>query len=188
MTRIVIGVPHTGSLKAPTVLSLVGLVGQTPHPIRLALHQGPFVHENRNVLAQGALDAEASHLFFLDSDIACPDDTLVRLLAHNLPIVGANYHTRESPSFSTVKMFVETKGEDLPTALFPCKALGTGCLLIQTDVLRDLATPWFNLLTTVEGRVLTGEDVWFCELARAGGYEVYCDPTIRVSHVGDYGY
>jgi hypothetical protein len=33
-----------------------------------------------------------------------------------------------------------------------------------------------------------GEDVWFCEKVNEAGMEVWCDPTVEVSHVGEYIY
>lgn len=185
--RIVIGIPHQGTVKAPTVLSLVGLVGQSPHPVMLAMHEGPFIQENRTKIVHTAIKADATHVFFLDSDIQCPDDTLNRLLAHDLPIVGAMYNTRQTPSVNTVKMEVETAGADLPTELFECHAMGAGCLLIRMEVFAKIKSQgwqWFAVRDD-DGIVVTGEDVWFCERARAAGYAIHCDPTIKVVHVGD---
>jgi len=33
-----------------------------------------------------------------------------------------------------------------------------------------------------------GEDVAFCQQAAEAGLEIWCDPTITLSHIGDYHY
>lgn len=186
--KVVIGIPHLGAIKAPTVLSLVGLVGTSKVPLRVAMQTGPFVHENRTRLVRMAQQAEATHILFLDSDIACPDDTLTRLLAHEQPIVGTMYYTRTWPPEHTVRMLHGQQGQETPTEPFIAQSLGTGCLLIQMAVFDQVALPWFDFRRDADGMVTTGEDVWFCERAQQAGFDIWCDPTIPVRHIGDYAY
>jgi hypothetical protein len=57
--------------------------------------------ESRHRLVAEALAWEADYMLCLDADHVFPADTLVRLLAHNLPAVGANYPRRFAPTAPT---------------------------------------------------------------------------------------
>ena len=57
--------------------------------------------ESRHRLVAEALAWEADHMLWLDADHVFPPDTLMRLLAHNLPAVGANYPRRFAPTAPT---------------------------------------------------------------------------------------
>lgn len=47
---------------------------------------------------------------------------------------------------------------------------------------------WFSFGRNKEGEHVIGEDGWFCFTARQAGYDVWVDPTIKVYHLGEYGY
>ena len=57
--------------------------------------------ESRHRLVAEALAWEADYMLCLDADHVFPADTLVRLLAHGLPAVGANYPRRFAPTAPT---------------------------------------------------------------------------------------
>ena len=57
--------------------------------------------ESRHRLVAEALAWGADHMLCLDADHVFPPDTLVRLLAHGLPAVGANYPRRFAPTAPT---------------------------------------------------------------------------------------
>ena len=59
--------------------------------------QGTLIANQRQELVFEALQAGCSHILFLDTDMRFPKDTLDRLLAHDEPIVAANYATRRMP-------------------------------------------------------------------------------------------
>ncbi len=50
-----------------------------------------------------------------------------------------------------------------------------------------MTKPWFNF-GRKEQAIVIGEDVWFCRSARDAGYDVWCDPTVSVFHLGDFAY
>lgn len=75
----------------------------------------------------------------------------------------------------------------MPREKMLCRALGTGFMLIKMDVFKHLPRPLFffrpKVLNNEEVGVI-GEDIWFCDLARAYGYNIWSDPTIPIRHVG----
>jgi hypothetical protein len=63
---------------------------------------------------------------------------------------------------------------------------GFGWLLIKNGVFEKLEYPWFapKMQVFESGNVqdMCGEDVSFCLDAKEDGYEIWCDPRIRVGH------
>lgn len=187
--KILIGVPSTGVLKAKTAFSLVQLAIHAPCEVDISMELGCNLVANRVRIANYAVKNVFTHLLFVDSDMFFAPDTLERLLAHDKDIVGVAYHKRSLPLETTVKMHNPSGDDlDLPDGLFIARALGTGLLLINTSVFMDIKRPWFTIEYTEDGQAKTSEDVWFCKQAQKAGYEVWCDPTIPVGHIGDYLY
>jgi len=174
-------------------MALVGLLSTGSFDKGIALQQGAILPRNRWCLAKLALEKGASHLFFLDSDIVCPEDTIQRLLEHGKPLIGAPYHTRSLTHPESTVSLMGPEGREhqatlIPDVLFEAYGLPLGCTLIATEVFRAVPQPWFAYAYNKEGEVATGEDTWFCERARGAGFPSWCDPTIPVGHVGDYVY
>jgi len=63
---------------------------------------------------------------------------------------------------------------------------GFGWVLIKNGVFEKLPYPWFapkmQVFESGEVQDMCGEDVSFCLDAMDAGYEIWCDPTIRVGH------
>lgn len=139
----------------------------------------------RNTLAERALERGAEWILFIDDDHVFPDDILLRLLAHDLPVVGALYLQRMVPFFPVA---YAAKNEDdvyLPIdltkapseGLMEVAALGTGGMLIRSEVLRAMPFPWFE-----HGRA--SEDLIFCD--KVNELElgpIHVDLGIRLGHM-----
>jgi hypothetical protein len=134
------------------------------------------------------MEAGATHVLWLDSDMRFPKDALGRLLAHGEPIVGANYTTRRPPYLPTAEtaegyLF----GSPDLDGLVEVSHLGMGLLLVDTDVFRKIGEPYFALGYNRQDGSYVGEDFYFCKKARDHGYKVYVDQTLsrEVRHIGE---
>ncbi len=161
----------------------------TAAQITLAERQGALGPDNRNHLAQMALDGDYTHLFLVDADMSFPGDTLTRLLEHKKDIVGAAYNYRAFPRRTVVK--IKRDGQvyspyRLPESLFSCHAIGSGAKLVTTHALAHMPRPWFALDFDKDGMLSVSDDVWFCQQAARVGIETFCDPTIRAGHIGSF--
>jgi hypothetical protein len=175
--------------------STVGTYGNIE--IQTLFDQGTVISSQRNALVKHALAYGADWILWLDTDMRFPADTLIRLLSHNKPIVAANYATRRLPcttvTFRDPKL-VDPKDrvytEEHSTGLEPVGATGQGVMLVKASVYRDLVQPWHNFRWDEQAQDFSGEDVWFCRLARAKGYEVLIDHDLskRVQHIGVFAY
>lgn len=179
--KICIGVCTNRLIKPKTALSLLRLVAYSKLDYHIVVStKGYNTSENRNYIAVQAIKNNCTHLFFVDDDMVFEPDTLERLLDHDKDIVGAVYKTK----YEVQDDVIEYLDENRPTGFFECGALGTGCLLIKMEVFKKLPQPWFKYEWFENGMVKRSHDWIFCEDARKNGFEVWCDKTLLVGHIG----
>jgi hypothetical protein len=193
--KIGIGIPSTGTMRTETHLSILGTIyHSTQHEFHHVNQNGCYIHENRWILVQELLKYDCDYIFFVDADMKFRSDTLEKLLAVNKPVVGAAYNMRRFPLETTVKFadafgnLIPKNADEIPTIPFRCFALGTGCMLIKKEVFEKLPQPWFDFENGLDGKMMTGEDIYFCKQCYKHGIEVWCDPTCDIKHVGTYEY
>jgi hypothetical protein len=180
---VALGVPSGDFVNADFAMSLAMLCMNPGAPVALVNAKSSLVPLGRNQCVGAAQAMKASHLLFLDTDMVFPADTLRRLLAHEKDIVGATYSKRAAP-FHPLTITEGGKLAQVSSGLHRVKLLPTGCLLIRLGVFDQLSAPYFNLET--EGGQLRGEDYYFCERARAAGFELWCDGDLssQLGHAG----
>lgn len=155
----------------------------------------PFDHA-RNVGAMRALECGAEWLFFLDSDVVPPPDTILRLIAHRQPIISGVYHRRSPPAGVPVMMKDWQWVFNPPkNAIMEVDVVGAGCLLIHRSVLQQLPPQrpgkhWFDWRVDMQGILpredCLSEDFTFCWQAKKAGYKILVDTSIQCKHIG-YG-
>ena len=182
--RLAIATPSTGTVKTKTVESLVKLFKKYPDALFLS-HEGSIIHHMRERLVKKAIELECTHLLFVDSDMVFEPSTVAKLIEDDKDIVGANCNRRKLPLESTAKLI--SIAADLE-GLNEAQSVGTGFMLIKLSIFDFLPEPWFFFESNEDGALATGEDYWFCRLAREKGFEVWCDLEIKVGHLGDYLY
>ena len=200
MIKVSLCICTNRDIKAQTTESLLGLVNYARHNFHiLVATQGYTIAENRNYCVVQAQKNKSDYLLFIDDDMVFPPDTLEKLLAHNLEIVGVNSYSRCLPLSSTVGLMNE-KGEykhpsrypefemQIPDSLFKAYFVGTGVMLIKMCVFEKIKSPYFEFVVAKNGMVLHGEDGSFCEKAKKAGMDIWCDPTIQIGHLGLYNY
>ena len=189
--KILIGIPHTGSILTPCVKSLLSVDLSDFEHKKIYFEQGSLLHFQRNNLVQKAVDEEADYLFFVDSDVGFPQDTVKKLVAHKKEIVSGLYFSKILPFLPVLYTKLKKKGYvqriEYPEGLFETDAVGAGCLLIKTSAFKKIKKPYFSFSErdVVEGQPLS-EDIYFCEKARAAGLKVHCDSSVKCSHHGHH--
>lgn len=140
---------------------------------------------NRNRLAQEALDRGSEWLLYLDDDHAFPPDHLVRLLSHDKPLVAALYTARSAPfrpiAYDWISeekgwepISLDGRGED---ELITVDGVGTGGMLIRSEVFHQMHYPWF------EKTKVGSEDLEFCRKARELGFDIHLDLGAPMGHM-----
>lgn len=153
---------------------------------------GTLIVNQRENLVDMARDAGSTHILWLDSDMMFPPDTLSRLLAHGLPVVAANYPTRQYPHKTVAYRQVGdwtsyvTHGDQHGPDLIEVEAMGMGCMLVDMDVCNAMQRPLFQTTWVESSADHMGEDFYFCRKARDLGYKIMVDGELsrEVSHLG----
>ena len=183
-------VPSFGMLDAEFVANLFG----QQVPIHTSVyHFFPINMEiaaARNAAVKVAMEKDCEYLFFRDYDTMAPVNALSILIARQLDVVGGLYYSKTRPPYPL--MFVDGRPQLHHTdgALVKVEALGMGCTLIKTDVLRKLGPPWFKTGNKSEqfsdmgvSNVAHTEDTYFCKRIREElGIFPYVDTGIRCTH------
>ena len=160
----------------------------------VSLMVGSLVYDSRNKLAQAAIGYDADRVCWFDSDMIFTPDTLKRLNEtmdnYNLDIVSGLYFRRTKPYtpvlFSKYEITEDGDAEwtdclEYPNEPFEVAGCGFGCVLMKTDVLREMALEfgtWFSPFRN------SGEDLSFCLRASELGKKIFADPSIKLGHVG----
>jgi hypothetical protein len=162
------------------------------------------VVSGRNRCMAEFLASAATHLLFVDSDIGFSADAVFRLLAHDVPLVGATYR-KKSLEVRDYAVSIAPRGE-ARGGLVEVNGLAGGFLLIQRRLAermagaftaerydvqdgRDDAEPWRRQMFNLFGPLLRhgtrwSEDISFCMRARDIGERVWLDPHILLEHWG----
>ena len=183
--RVFIGMGTQATVMSKTLSSIMGVIIMSKNKISgYSILQGGDIVSARTFCVKNAIEKKATHIFFVDSDMYFPSDTLERLLKHDKEIVTVEYNRRKLPLESVTTPLKERS----ETELYKAGGIGAGCLLIKLSVFEKIKKPWFVFGRDKKGKVVIGEDVWFANTARDAGIDSWIDPTISVKHVGEYLY
>ena len=124
---------------------------------------------------------EASHIFFIDDDMVVPPNAIVKLLSHDVPIVGGLYFGRNAPHLPIAYRYV-LDNQWIPITEFCAglqvvDAVGFGCTLIKREVFEKMERPYFEFSDKM------GEDMYFCEQAKKLGYTILLDADVSCAHL-----
>jgi hypothetical protein len=194
-TRVMIGVPCGGEdVKADFAMSLALMMSYTTYvrpdiELPLFLVKGTYLPRARAALVNAALEQSCSHILWVDADMRFPKDALVRLLSHGVPVVAANYPTRQMPIEPTARD-MQNQPVFVGEGLVDVRACGMGLMLTDVDVFRAIGKPYFALGYNKTTDDYAGEDTYFCERARVHGYRVQVDMPLseHVEHCGGLRY
>lgn len=174
---VAIATPTRDALQSGTVFDLVNLIKYSSDSF-FTVSQGTLLPNQRTELVKRSIEAHASHILFVDSDMRFPKDTLERLKKHDLDIVGANCKHRQANKWTAG---VSSKGK---RGLKEVKGLGFGVTLIRTDVFFKIPEPWFA--TPYDGKQFVGEDIFFCYKVKEAGLKIFIDHDLsqEIKHIG----
>jgi hypothetical protein len=193
--KVAICVPVRDYVTAAFSYSLAMLMKKCSEAgLQTSLHMvmGSEIASQRQQLATTALETDCTHIFWLDSDIKFPADTLQKLLSSKQDIIACNYSTRVAPHLPVAF----TSDTDMDMRLTEIKgihqvcAVGLGCMLIKRTVFETLSLPYFGVSWNDDYTSLVGEDIFFCQKAREYGYTINIDSDAsqHISHIGTAAY
>jgi hypothetical protein len=168
---------------------------EKPEGTMVTFSHGQSPARNRNIMIRIALENDATHCLFLDDDMAFKPDLLVKLLKHDLDIVGGLYLMRNYPHLPI--MFDESyeDGRCRFKFLHPNDKgvkevvnTGLGCCLIKTDVFRKMLgkedPAKFTWITLGEAeKDHWCDDISFFNRVRKAGIKLHVDLEIPCGHI-----
>jgi len=149
----------------------------------------------RNLLVKKALDRGFDYIGFLDSDVKCPEDAFIRMLAHQKPFISGLYRAKKDAEIDGKKMwnaYVYNADRDgyvpiigwAEDGILTADIVGAGLMLIHRCVFDHIPFPWFQWTqdTEVIGRGMS-EDFDFCVKMKDVGIPCLIDNTILATHI-----
>ncbi len=190
--KVFIGLPIGETIYPKTALHLAHAFRTLRCNAALGTHSSCDIVGNRIQLVKLAQEQNATHIMFIDHDMAFPPgevNPIERLLSHDKDIMGAwyNFRTRGIPA-PPVGSPVDQVSE---TDIFKCNVVGTGFMLINMKVFEkfdETKTNYFQFGRRGDGSLAWGEDAYFCLEAAKLGFEVWADPQVQIRHIGEYQY
>lgn len=153
-----------------------------------------FCHERspakgRNLIIEAATDNNCTHVLFIDDDIAMKEDSLEKLLEHDVDIVSGLYLIGSYPHQPVIfDMADEETGaclfsylEGNEPRLKPIVCSGFGFVLIKMSVFERMEKPYVRLGELDPENWC--DDVGFFNRARKVGVQSYCDMDCQVGHM-----
>lgn len=193
--QVVICVPTNGLVHALFSYCLINAIRYTEAngvPVVLEMDAGTVLSNQRQVLSDSALEHNADHMMWLDSDMTFPEDVVIRLLEHKKNVVCATYSKRVAPfhptAFYNINPVepVDTEGHGLVSI----KYSGMGCMLVKASVVDQIPSPHYPLKWHAPSSTWHGEDMGFCDLLTDNNVEIFCDLDLsrEIGHLGQREY
>ena len=163
------------------------------------------VSRARNLLVKDFLDTNCTDLIFIDSDINFDSEDVFRLMAWATDpkkgIVAGVPRVRDVKTVYIADLDYDENHDLTMNGMGLVRGLrvATAFMLVRREVFEVLAAknPEWTYYDKRAGRDLSaifhfdvtpggyiGEDFLFCDRARAHGFEVWIDPTIKLGHMG----
>lgn len=210
--EVSIAIPIAQVVEPRVLQSMLALVNYSAqHGItinHIGITERTLIDDARNTLAETFLKSSTEWIFWMDSDMTFPPDTLVKLFdvaeKKNTKMVTGVYYQRKGMHYPVLFSRGDTcesgeiTGIGSPKAKnnkyvasfciphpdkkepFEVHAAGFGCTLIHREVFETADRPWFKMVPNT-----CSEDFYFFVNAQDFGYKLWAVPDILLGHIGD---
>ena len=185
--KLLIAIPSYEGLQPEFVRSLTELESQLRADnvwFEIKIISGTLVHTARDRLAKHAVNNQFDEVLWIDDDMVFDGHLYEDLKMCGKDMVCGLFVSRHFPYVSCLFSSIDPveRITEYPEDAFRVKACGFGCVLMKAQILKDIMVNNGGKCFVPEQKL--GEDVAFCVRASNLGYEIWCEPTARVGHVG----
>ena len=188
-TKLLVAIPTLDFVHSAFVESLVKLQKRLSLECvdyEVCIISGTLVYVARDKLACEAINSDYTHVLWLDSDMVFQPDIFTDLMDTGKDFVTGIYHARRPGHQSCIFKRCDDldhleRFEQYPRETFEIGGCGFGCVLIKTEILKAVQ---YNYKTCFLPKAQFGEDIAFCNRARAMGFKIWCEPTVQCGHIG----
>lgn len=196
--KTLIAIPCLDMVPVDFMTSLINL--RKPVGTSYAVQPNCMIYDSRNNLTAKALMNGYDRVLWLDSDMVFDADLLEKL-SDDMDDQGLDYvcglffkrHKPSGPCIYSRIVYEQTaegiRSDAVPYEAWPDKTTfeirgsGFGAVLMKTELLRNV---WEHYGPPFDPMVQMGEDLSFCWRASQLGYRMWCDPRVKVGHIGQY--
>lgn len=210
-TGIMIGVPcYGGMMSAATYHGLRDTENEC-RDLGIPFHVITITNESlvqraRNRIAAYFLRSSCDRLVFVDADIGFVGAQVLRLVKHDVPLIGATYRKKSVHEVEFAVNFAPHDGivqRNAETGAVEARHIPTGFMCVKREVFETIRTamPHLRYMVRDDGEqrdewaffdcwidpasnTYLSEDYAFCERWRALGGTVWLDPAIILEHHG----
>lgn len=188
--KLLIAIPTLDYIHADFVKCLTKLIMKLKSDgvrFDVEIISGTLVYSARDKLAKKAVNEGYTHMLWFDSDMIFNEDVLDDLMFSGNQFVTGIYHTRRPPHGSCIFKDISLDniskymGNDYPKNTFEIAGCGFGCVLIDVTIVKDVLMTYGEAFLPIHG---LGEDIAFCQRVHDLGYKMYCEPAVRLGHIG----
>jgi len=193
--KVVIGIPCMETVPTGFLQSIL----EMDHPCEttFAITRSSLVYDARNEISAMAVNGGYDAVIWIDSDMTFDADIVTRFIEHyqqGRDYVSGLCFTRRTPTMPVVYKELDLKTsdgdvetvskliDDYPNEMFEVQGSGFAGVMTSVKMIKDIAIhhgpPFYP-------RYGFGEDLTFCYLAKKSGYKMYCDPSIKLGHIGN---
>lgn len=195
--KTLIAVPCFDMVHTDFMSSLVQM--NKPEGTTFAVIKNTLIYNARNSVVDNAVRMGFDRVLWLDSDLVFPPDLLERMSLDmdrtKADFISGLHFMRCLPTkpviYNSVTWkvhdngIVETGSQnylDYPkNRIFEIAGCGFGCVLTSVALLKKMKERYGAPFTPMMG---IGEDLAFCWRVNQTGGKMYCDPTIKLGHIG----
>ena len=194
--KTLIAIPCFDMVHTDFMKSLVEM--DKPEGTTFAVVKNTLIYNARNAIVDNAIRLGFDRVLWLDSDIVFPSDLLLRLGGDmdrsKAEFISGIYFQRVLPTkpviYSSVTWkvregVVEAGAENYleypKNRIFEIAGAGFGCVLTDVSLLKRMKDKYGAPFTPMIG---ISEDLAFCWRVNQSGGKMYCDPSIRIGHIG----
>lgn len=201
-SQIKLGIVVPGESRGPFFNYLAAMIYRTGNSgvvVDLSNPIGSDLVSVRTLGAREAIERGATHILWVDSDMIMPDDSALRLLSHNLPIVAVNYVMKRKEMLPVTSIDGERISSVGRSGIEKIDGTGMGLMMTNVEIYHKMKFPWFGhrwfpnegtscigVPKNMEEWPASFEDAYFCDRARQSGIDIYVDHDLSLQ-TGHYG-
>jgi len=165
--------------------------GARSQRMSLLTAKGSMLVYLRHLLTVNALRSKATHILYLDSDMAFPKDLANKMLERDKPVLALNCTTRVRPVQPTAFDMQEQRIDSRKRhGVEEIAHAGMAVMMVEATQLRNVRPPLFMMEWMPEENAYCGEDVYFCMRLQEAGVKIFTDHelSLTIKHVGRHSY
>jgi hypothetical protein len=148
---------------------------------------GLRIDQQRNNMAFYAIEKIFDYIIMVDDDMSFSANSFIQLLEDSMNndylVVSALYHLKSYPYHAFLMIEKEWAVIYPNSQLIETQMLGTGLILIDTQVFPRIHRPYFMLAVDCDGNCIGTEDCYFAENCHLNQIAMYVDTSIVAQHL-----